>query len=165
MSELPDGKRPVGRPSSYQDHYPGLLIEHMREGGSFWSFAAVVGVSMQTLNVWLDKHDEFVEARQIGKALELQFWENVAMKTATGQMDGNPTLIIWNQKNKFPKIYKERPGTQKVQSQVQLQHIAAIQSLVAGLPPEQLLMMANVIADKMAQDPKALEAPKDEKKG
>jgi hypothetical protein len=137
----------------------------MREGGSFWSFAAVVGVSMQTLSVWLDKHEEFVEAKKIGKGLELQFWENVALKTATGQMDGNPTLIIWNQKNKFPKIYKERPGTQKVQSQVQLQHIAAIQSLVSGLPPEQLLMMANAIADKMAKDPKALEAPKDETKG
>lgn len=148
--ELPDGKGKVGRPSKYDPDYPGLLIEHMREGGSFWTFGAVVGVGMQTLQRWLEEHEEFREAKHEGSLLEMHWWENISTKTASGRMDGNPTLIIWNQKNKWPKIYKERPAKQKVDQTIQLNHVAAIQSLVATLEPAQLLMMANAITDRLS---------------
>ena len=50
---------PVGRPSKFKDAYCGEVVTHMAEGASLTSFAAEIGVSRATINVWMDEHPEF----------------------------------------------------------------------------------------------------------
>jgi hypothetical protein len=67
MADRLDGKS-AGRPSKYQPSYCDLVIEHMADGASLTSFAAEIGVSRATINVWMDAEPEFLEAVKKGKS-------------------------------------------------------------------------------------------------
>ena len=98
----------TGRPTKYKPEYCQMLIDWMREGRSFYTFATVVEVNQDTLAEWVNVHIDFSDAKKRGRDLEMKWWDDLHRRcAATGQ--GNITAIVWAQKNKFPKHYKERP--------------------------------------------------------
>lgn len=108
MATPPTGN-PEGRPSKYKPEYCQLLIDHMKTGMSFESFGAKVGTHWDTLYNWCKEHPEFIEAKKIGKNLELEWWETLKRGSAAGKLkNSNPTLIIFSMKNKFPKMYRDQ---------------------------------------------------------
>lgn len=81
----PEDKLAVGRKTEYREEFCEQLIKHMKRK-SFWSFAAKVGVSLQTLSNWCDTHPEFLEAKNIGLAHLLSHDETIAELGALGQL-------------------------------------------------------------------------------
>jgi hypothetical protein len=63
------------RNRKYKPDHAASLIEHMKDGSSFMSFGAVVGVSKATLYDWLDTYPEFKEAYEVAKLQALSWWE------------------------------------------------------------------------------------------
>lgn len=90
------------RPTKYDPRYCRMLVEHMRTGLSWESFAGVVGVESDTLRNWQDRFPEFFGARKKGEALNRLFWEKVGIDGAIGKIKGfNPASWIFIMKNCF----------------------------------------------------------------
>jgi len=99
----------VGCPTKYKPEYCQMLIEHMKQGLSFESFAGLVNVDRQTIYNWLDAHSEFFDAKKQGFEQSRLFWELAATRGATGQIPNfNATMAIFNLKNRFPKEWRDR---------------------------------------------------------
>lgn len=126
-----------GRPSLYKPEYCDLVVKHMADGNSFWSFAAVVDVCFDTLSEWTKVHPEFSEAKRRGVAKLLAFDEKIARAGSSGQLkrhaktittkrkdkDGNEIVdeekiyeaaqfsqsyYIFMMKNRYPKLYRDK---------------------------------------------------------
>lgn len=94
-------KRPVGRPTKYEERFCDELVADMADGFSVSAFAGKIGVSRSTINEWAGEHSEFSEALDVGKAQRLRFWEqtaiNVAAKGTGGP--GAASVITFGLKN------------------------------------------------------------------
>lgn len=75
---------PGGRPTLYRPEYCEALVAHMREGLSYESFAGKIGVSRETLYAWEKAHDEFRDAKTVGEAASLRWWEALGRDGARG---------------------------------------------------------------------------------
>jgi hypothetical protein len=94
-------------------------------------------------------------AKKICKVCVLQFLERLHLRVmATGE--GNVTAIVWAQKNRCRKYYKERAP--KGQQQIQLNATMDVKQLVANMQPEQISQLVAAIEAKTLE----LEASKDE---
>lgn len=67
----------VGRPTKYKEEYCQMLIDHMSEGYSFDSFAGIVEVNIDTLYEWAKVHAKFSDAKHIGTAKSMAWWERI----------------------------------------------------------------------------------------
>lgn len=99
---------PVGRPTVYKPEYCEMLIEHMRNGASFDTFGVVIGVSKDTLYDWVERHQEFLDAKKVAFDESKKCWENIMYQQATGKINGSSTALIFALKNRFPKDYRDR---------------------------------------------------------
>jgi hypothetical protein len=145
----------TGRPTLYRDEYCDMLVEHMKQGKSFWTFAAVIDVAWDTLTDWTHRHPEFLAAKKRGRVFEMNWWDDLHRRcAATGE--GNMTGIVWAQKNKFPAHYKERAPHGK--QQIQLNASMDVKQLVANMQPEQISQLVAAIEAKTLE----LEAGKNE---
>ena len=106
-------KHPGGRPSKYDPAFCDQIIEHMREGASALSFAAEIGVSRATLNVWAEAHPEFLEALNAGKAACGAWWEKQGRAVAmSGGGNGQATMITFGLKNMGRDDWADRHSTE-----------------------------------------------------
>jgi hypothetical protein len=150
-SDKPEGYV-FGRPTKYRKEFCQKLIDHMAEGFSFESFGAIVDTNRSNLHKWIKEHEEFREAKTLAKEKERLWWEKLHRKCAdTGE--GNATMIVWAQKNKFPKQYYERMS----KGQIEFNHKQSLavtgdfKSLVATMTPEQLYQIQLAIENKTKQ--------------
>jgi hypothetical protein len=92
----------MGRPSKYRESYCQQLVEHMQQGLSFESFAAVVGVHRDTLYEWVSKHEAFSDAKKRGWAAGLLYFEQMGIQGMIGGLAKfNPTVWIFTMKCRF----------------------------------------------------------------
>jgi len=103
----------MARPTDYRSEYCQTLIEHMAKGYSFESFAGLIKAGRSTIYLWLDEHDEFMDAKKEGLELCRLFWEGKAIELIEEQSEYdaqtkttttkklNTTLWIFNMKNRF----------------------------------------------------------------
>lgn len=76
-----------GQPTKYREEYCEMLIKHMEQGNSFWSFAGVVSVCFDTLSEWCKQHKQFSEAKSIGIAKLLIHDEAIGKGGTLGQLE------------------------------------------------------------------------------
>lgn len=94
-----------------------MLLDHSRAGGSFEAFAALIGVSIETVYKWSDLrrggHQEFAEARKQGYALALKWWEDTLRSAifTDSKTKANIAAIIFSMKNRFWRQYGETTDT------------------------------------------------------
>lgn len=101
MSDTPNEKRKIGRPTKYKPEYCQQLIEHMSEGFSFESFAANVGTSRDVLYDWAKANIDFADAKKQGHDLSLKWWEGVIRAGVCGKIKGfSAAMAIFAMKNK-----------------------------------------------------------------
>ncbi len=110
---------PAGRPTKYKKKYCEEVIEHMKNGASFTSFAAKIGVPRETINRWEKKHEEFRLACKTAEEKSQQWWENFAMQSATGRLfdpvhkgkydKHNAGMIQFIMKQRFYRDYNKAP--------------------------------------------------------
>lgn len=99
-----------GRPSKYKPEYPEMLIEHMRGGRSYESFAAVVDVCDDTLREWEKVHPEFSASKRRGWMLSMAWWEE-RMRENLISPEGikfNTTGWIYTMKCRFPRYWRDQ---------------------------------------------------------
>lgn len=89
-----------GRPTKYKPEYCDMLIEHMSQGLSYETFAAVLSVSLDSLYEWEHKHPLFSEAKKEGRQKQRMTFEKIGMNAALGKIkDFNATAYVWLSKN------------------------------------------------------------------
>lgn len=88
-------------PWKYKKKYCEMLIDHMRQGLSYESFAGLVGVSRQCLYQWEDRYADFKKAKEVGKSGSLKTWEQIGLGLATGKLKGSAASYIFTMKNRF----------------------------------------------------------------
>jgi hypothetical protein len=99
MSEKPpETPKPFGRPPEYRPEYCQKLIEHMSEGFSFESFAAVIDVHRDTLYEWAKVYPDFSDVKKMGKDKALLWWEKEGKK-GLREKNFNATVYVWSTKN------------------------------------------------------------------
>ena len=118
MSEENEKPKPrLGRPPvEFKDEYCEMLIEHMSQGKSFETFAAVLGTCRDVIYKWCEKYPNFKDAKKIGQDCSYQFWEQallnhmVTVSESEKNSDGtskssskalNSSAFIFAMKNRF----------------------------------------------------------------
>jgi hypothetical protein len=107
LSEKIKGKggRPKGSVKyKYKKQYAAQLLEHMKVGKSFESFAAKVGCPSAVLYRFVDESKEFSDAKLRGHALALAWWEEVGRQGIIYKKDGpRVDASLWRivMKNRF----------------------------------------------------------------
>lgn len=102
-----------GRPTAYKQEYCKKLIDHMAKGYSFESFGGLTGHGKQTLYRWLDEHQEFRDAKELGENKSRIFWEGLGVDHVVGNNGPggktlNASVWIFNMKNRFG--WKDKQG-------------------------------------------------------
>lgn len=102
-------KPKMGRPTKYDPSWMlEAIIEVGRLGGSKDKMASAIGVHLDTLYDWAEKHADFSEAIKEATQLSKVWWENFGQVSALGMVDGfNSTTWIFNMKNRFPETYRD----------------------------------------------------------
>ncbi len=100
-----NAKNEVGRPTLFQRRFCKMLVDHMKAGFSFTSFAGRAGVSRRTLYDWCRYYPEFLDAYETGYAAALLFHEKQLLKGIQNKFDGSPTLLIFALKTRFHREY------------------------------------------------------------
>lgn len=123
---MADEPKKAGQPTKYKPEYPEKLKAWMEKGYSFQSFAGHVRVNIDTLYEWERNNPEFSDAKKEAMELSRVFWESVGIDGVYSTKDGpnvNPTVYIFNMKNRFPKEWRDRHEVEaKVESTSSVEH-------------------------------------------
>lgn len=85
----------------YKPEFCQALIEHMKSGLSFETFAAIAKVHRDTLYQWVKEYPEFKEAKDEAFLQNQLFFEKLGIDGAKGKVPGfNVTAWIFNMKNR-----------------------------------------------------------------
>lgn len=84
-------------PNDWQD----IMTECGEEGGSAVEARALLGIGMSAWETLLEDSDIFRETEKRRKALCQVWWERLGRHGAAGMADINPTVWIFNMKNRF----------------------------------------------------------------
>lgn len=110
ITEKPQEKRPVGRPSLYDPAYCEQVVELGKLGKSTEAIGAMLGVGTATLYRWRDEHAEFREALDLAKDFELYWWEERAQAYMVENKESdrlNASLWSRSMAARFPKKYRD----------------------------------------------------------
>jgi hypothetical protein len=109
-------KSNAGAPTKYEPKFCDEVISFGEQGLSKAQMAARFKVHRETLNNWADTHPEFFDAVKKATALAQGFWEDKLHNAALGidqeTAQANPTLMIFQMKNRFPADWREKQTTE-----------------------------------------------------
>lgn len=102
-------------PSKYKEEYDQELINHLSSGLTFDSFAGHIGVGVRTIYDWVDRHESFKTAKEIGYAKSLLRDDKMSNMLASGQKgknfnpkDANVAMAIFRMKTVHHKTFSEK---------------------------------------------------------
>lgn len=90
-----------GRPTKYLDKYCAEVVEHCKTGKSIKSFAVSIGVHIDTIHEWANKHKDFSEALSHARACAETYWENLGVENVTNRGPFNTELYKFMGKIRF----------------------------------------------------------------
>ncbi len=137
MATKPKKREPekpkIGRPTEYHEGMPHLARQHVLLGATLADLADLFDVSRQTINVWMAKHHEFVDAinqaradmdAQVEKSLFQRamgykakavrhFYDGKTGEVVTAEFvehypPDNASMIFWL-KNRQPQRWRAQP--------------------------------------------------------
>jgi transposase len=104
-------KKKVGRPTLYRPEYCQRVIEMGKRGLSQEQISGTLGCAWNTLDLWAEKHPEFMQALRTAKNLELHYWEDLGLQNVL-ETPGGQRLngAVYNKimAARFPHKYSER---------------------------------------------------------
>lgn len=98
----------------YKPEYVEQLPSMFANGEDVAEVATALGVSRQTFYNWVEAYPDFKEAYEIGKQKSEAWWAKLGRAGAAGKVDIQPTVWIFNMKNKFG--WKDRVETDHTSS-------------------------------------------------
>lgn len=102
--------------SVYKLKYCQQIVKWLESGKSLASFSGNIGVARQTLYNWIDDHDEFKLAHDIGRSKGLEMFERLLMLAVLGKKvdagDGQKTninvpLLMFTLRSRYKEQYTE----------------------------------------------------------
>lgn len=103
-------KRQVGRPTLYDPAYCETVRELGRIGKSIEQICYQLNISIRTIYLWKDTHEEFMQALEDAKTFEQAWWEEQAAAYMVENKESdrlNATLWSRSMAARFPKKYRE----------------------------------------------------------
>ena len=103
-------KRPVGRPTLYDPAMCETVVELGKLGKSVEQICLHLNISIRTIYLWRDTHEEFMQALEEAKVYEQAWWEEQAHAYMVETKDGpklNASLWSRSMAARFPKKYRE----------------------------------------------------------
>lgn len=100
-----------GRPTAYKTEYASDLTKYMAQGMSIEAFAGKLKKSKDTIYKWLQKHEDFADAKKIGDMLRHKFYEEYAV-AHLGDKNINTALLCFMMKNCLG--YRDNPDADKI---------------------------------------------------
>lgn len=91
--------------SKYTPEMCAKAIDLMADGFSVLAVAGVLGVGRRTVYDWIERHEEFAEAVELGQAKRCHFWEKKLKDAASGP---EVTSCIFTLKNAAPEEWRDR---------------------------------------------------------
>lgn len=82
---------------AFVERLPGMFAN----GESVAEVAAALGVSRRAFYDWVEQYPEFKTAYEDGKQLSEAWWTKLGRAGAAGKVDIQPTVWIFNMKNRF----------------------------------------------------------------
>ena len=99
-----------GRPTKYDEKYCAMITDHMANGLSIESFAALIEVHKDTIYEWKKHWPSFSDAIRKGEAKSLLYWENIGIRGMKGEIPYFSAAIwCFNMKNRFR--WRDQPPT------------------------------------------------------
>ena len=106
------GNKPVGRPSKYDESFCDQVIDLGKQGLSITQIAFELDIHKDTLYDWKKTKPEFSDAIKKARDYAQGFWENALRTAALGMnpegVTPNPTLMIFQMKNRCPDEWREK---------------------------------------------------------
>jgi len=142
-------KRPMGRPSLYDEKYCDVAIEQGRLGKSFAQIAAHIGIDKGTLTRWGDAHPDFRNALMLAKTYAQSYWEELG---ENGMHADKFNATVWrtSMQARFREDYTETTKTE-ISGNVRVEAVRTDLSLLSDEELETL--------QKILQRAKSLPAP------
>lgn len=103
---------PAGRPTDYLIEYCDKVVELMKEGASKHEVCLELDIAYNTFLSWQDNHPEFLTAVKKGEEASRGWWEKLGRQGASGRADINPTVFIFNMKNRFRGDWNDKTQTE-----------------------------------------------------
>jgi len=72
--------------SKYKKIYAKRLEEHGKSGRSFASFCAEIGICRAAGYKWIDRHEDFREAKELFDTFRVAMLEDIALEAAAGRL-------------------------------------------------------------------------------
>jgi len=105
-----------GRPTKYNEELCDEVISLGKQGFSITQIAYELDIHKDTLYEWKKKHPEFSDAIKKARDYAQGFWEHQLRTAALGMnpegVTPNPTLMIFQMKNRFPDEWREKQTTE-----------------------------------------------------
>ena len=103
-------RRPVGRPTKYNDEMCDRVLEVMGTGLSLTAFAGKIGVARDTITDWQNAHPEFLAACKTGQAMRTEYLERTMLDQ--GIAGPQVTARIFALKNAAPEEWRDKQEVQ-----------------------------------------------------
>lgn len=87
--------------NKYLKKYAEQLPSMFANGESVEEVCQELGISRRAFYDWVEKHSEFADAYEMGKQASHAWWLKLGRAGATGKVDVQPTLWIFNMKNRL----------------------------------------------------------------
>lgn len=98
-------KKPVGRPrttlADIPENWEEIVIDAAQQGASDVELRCLLGISQAGFKTLLEDYDEFSITIKRAHDVCAVWWERLGRSMACGQTQGNPTMWIFNMKNRF----------------------------------------------------------------
>jgi transposase len=87
--------------AKYKPEYADRLPKMFSNGESVAEVCLELGISRRAFYDWVDKHPDFAAAYEDGKTYSESWWNKLGRAGATGKVPIQPTVWIFNMKNRF----------------------------------------------------------------
>jgi len=87
--------------AKYKEEFADQLPTMFANGESVAEVCQVLGVTRRAFYDWVDKYPEFAAAYEEGKGASEAWWTKLGRAGATGKVGIQPTVWIFNMKNRF----------------------------------------------------------------
>jgi len=93
----------------FNSGYCEAVVRYRALGKSLKSFAAQIGVTVETVKRWGKTNEEFKRALELSEEAAQGYWEEIAHGQATGELKGgSTTAMTFVMKNQFSEDYKDK---------------------------------------------------------
>ena len=91
----------MATPNKYKKKFAKQLPDMFKNGESVAEVCMELGIPRQTFYYWVNNYDDFKEAYETGKMYSEAWWTKLGRAGALGKTKIQPTVWIFNMKNKF----------------------------------------------------------------